>query len=67
MHLQNDGPGDTSRLDLETMCAELAASGLTFDDVLQTQILLAEAFVNILEYPTKVTDEPAIYVICSLS
>jgi len=58
--LMNEGPGDVSRLDLDTVCKELAAPGLDVSDVLQTQILLAEAVVKILEYPTKVTVEPAI-------
>lgn len=58
--LQHEGPGDISRIDLDTVCAKEAADGLDVSDVLQTQVLLAEAFVKIIEYPVKVTEEPAI-------
>lgn len=58
--LQHEGPGNVERLDLESVCAKEKADGLDVSDVLQTQVLLAEAFVRILEYPVKVTEEPAI-------
>lgn len=58
--LLHEGPGDVARIDLKTVCGQVAAEGLSFENVLATQILLAEAFVNILEYPVKVTVEPPV-------
>ncbi|KAK5956117.1 hypothetical protein OHC33_002690 [Knufia fluminis] len=58
--LTNDGPGRLDRIDLDTVCAQLVAPGLSLDDVLATEGIIPLALVNILLYPEKVTNEPAV-------
>jgi hypothetical protein len=58
--LQNDGPGQVSRLDLDTICEQIVAPGLSLDDVLATEGLIPLAALNLLLYPQKVLDEPPV-------
>lgn len=58
--LTNDGPGRIDRIDLNTVCAQLIAPGLSLTDVLATEGLIPLALVNILLYPGKVLNEPAV-------
>ncbi|KAK5079364.1 hypothetical protein LTR64_002213 [Lithohypha guttulata] len=58
--LQNDGPGRLDRIDLNTVCQQLIAPGLTLADVQATEGLIPLAAVNLLLYPRKVTNEPAV-------
>ena len=58
--MTHEGPADRSRVDLETVCGQVAADGLSVADVLATQALLGEAFVQILTYPDKVVEEPVV-------
>lgn len=58
--LTNDGPGRIDRLDLDTVCAQVVAPGLSLADVLATEGLIPLALINILLYPEKVTAEPAV-------
>lgn len=52
--LANGGPGETSRLDLTTVCAEFAAPGLNLADVLLTESTIPVAAVAIDLYQPKV-------------
>ena len=58
--LTNDGPGRVDRIDLDTVCAQVAAPGLSLADVLATEGLIPLALINILLYPEPVTNEPAV-------
>lgn len=58
--LTHDGPADINRLDLGTLCQEVAANGLSLTDVLATEGTIPIALINILEYSGKTTTEPAI-------
>lgn len=58
--LTNDGPGDINRIDLDTVCNQLVAPGLSSEDVLATEGLIPLAAINFLLYPDKVINEPAI-------
>ncbi|KAK5080523.1 hypothetical protein LTR70_008636 [Exophiala xenobiotica] len=58
--LTNDGPGDINRIDLDTVCNQLIAPGLSLEDVLATEGLIPLAVINLLLYRQKVTDEPAV-------
>jgi hypothetical protein len=58
--LQNDGPGQVSRLNLDIVCAQAVAPGLSLEDVLATEGLIPLAALNLLLYPQKVTEEPAV-------
>lgn len=58
--LINDGPGRVDRLDLTVVCNQLVAPGLTPADVAATEGLIPLALLNILIYPNKVLDEPAV-------
>lgn len=58
--LTHDGPGQVSRLDLTTICAQAVAPGLSLSDVLATEGLIPLALLNILLYPNKVINEPAV-------
>ena len=58
--LTNHGPGNTSRLDLHTVCSTYATPGLTLEDVLATESVFVVQGYNMLAYEPKVTDEPAI-------
>ncbi|KAJ9659347.1 hypothetical protein H2198_003223 [Neophaeococcomyces mojaviensis] len=58
--LENDGPGQVSRLDLDTVCNQVVAPGLSLEDILATEGLIPLAALNLLLYPQKTLDEPAI-------
>lgn len=58
--LTHDGPGDPSRIDLDTVCGQLLAPQLRLDDMLGTEGLLLVALVEILAYEPKVGREPSI-------
>ncbi|KAK7953078.1 hypothetical protein PG988_013772 [Apiospora saccharicola] len=54
------GPADPRRMDLKTICQNLAHPALDVKDVAKTEATIPIAAVNILEFPGGVTDEPAI-------
>ncbi|RAO73987.1 uncharacterized protein BHQ10_009999 [Talaromyces amestolkiae] len=58
--LTHDGPGDISRLDLDTVCSTYLAEGLLLDDLLGTEGLLLLALVNLLGYESWTAVEPPI-------
>ncbi|KAK8045909.1 hypothetical protein PG996_013973 [Apiospora saccharicola] len=58
--LVNGGPADPRRMDLKTICQNLAHPALDVKDVAKTEATIPIAAVNILEFPGGVTDEPAI-------
>ena len=59
--LTHDGPGQTSRIDLSTVCQEALAPGLDLQDVVDTEALTVLAVINILLYvPKMAVGEPAI-------
>lgn len=58
--LTHDGPGRPERLDLSVVCNQLVAPGLTPADVAATEGLIPLALINILLYPEKVLNEPAV-------
>ena len=58
--LTNPGPGRINRIDLDTVCNQLVAPGLSLDDVLATEGLTWLALVNMLLYRGKVLDELAV-------
>jgi len=58
--LKHDGPGDIKRIDLEAECRNIAAAGLSVEDVQDTVMLLVSAFVQIVMYPGKGFSEPEI-------
>jgi hypothetical protein len=58
--LKNGGPGQTSRLDLATVCNEVISPGLTLADVLTTEETVVIASLSVLLYPNKPLAEPAI-------
>lgn len=58
--LTHDGPGRIERLDLATVCSQFVAPGLSLADVLATEGLIPLALINLLLYPGKVQNEPAI-------
>ncbi|KAH8699194.1 hypothetical protein BGW36DRAFT_294275 [Talaromyces proteolyticus] len=55
--LTHDGPGQISRLDIQTLCKAAAAPGL---DSLLGESIIVNAVPNILAYHPKATKEPAI-------
>lgn len=66
--LTHDGPGQTSRIDLEKECLKAVPDGLGITDVLATEALIPTALVKLLSYIPKIKDEPAIKsMFCSLS
>ncbi|GME23111.1 Lipase B [Neofusicoccum parvum] len=56
--LINDGPGLTSRIDLDGLCQELVTEGLSLTDVVATEGTIAVAAAAILLYPNKLVEEP---------
>lgn len=58
--LTNGGPGDTSRLDLNTLCNMYLAEGLNVGDLLLTENSILVAALALNTYEPKVTTEPAI-------
>lgn len=58
--LTNGGPGQVSRLDLNTVCNEIISPGLNLEDVIITEESIVIAAVSIVLYPDKVTEEPPI-------
>jgi pimeloyl-ACP methyl ester carboxylesterase len=51
--LTHDGPGRTDRIDLNEVCAQFAAPGLSLTDALATEGLIPLAAANILLHPQK--------------
>ncbi|KAF2767947.1 alpha/beta-hydrolase [Teratosphaeria nubilosa] len=58
--LTHRGPGETSRLDLGSVCSTYLTSGLDLEDFLVTENTLLVAGISIGEYPVSVLQEPAI-------
>ncbi|QIX01624.1 hypothetical protein AMS68_007141 [Peltaster fructicola] len=58
--LANDGPGQTSRLNLGAVCNNYLTPGLDLADFFLTETWLATAGANILLYPFPVLEEPDI-------
>lgn len=58
--ITHDGPGDPSRIDINTVCGQVLAPQLQLDDMLGTEGLLLIALVEILTYEPKVGREPSI-------
>lgn len=58
--LTHPGPGDISRLDLESVCNQVAAPGLSLEDIIETEATIPIAAAAILTYPDRTTTEPAI-------
>lgn len=58
--LTHEGPGQLSRIDLDTECGRIVPDGLTYTDLLATEALIPEALVLILSYDDKTRDEPEI-------
>lgn len=58
--LTHDGPGDPSRIDIDTVCSQILAPQLQLDDMLGTEGLLLIALVEVLTYEPKVGREPSI-------
>jgi hypothetical protein len=56
--LNHDGPADLSRLDLQTVCANYAAPGLSLADVVATVGLTPMVGFVMLSSPVKQTAEP---------
>lgn len=56
--LVNDGPGQTSRIDLDGLCQQLATEGLSLTDVIATEGTIPVAGAAILAYPNKLFEEP---------
>ena len=58
--LTHDGPGQLSRIDLDTECGKIVPEGLTYTDLLATEALIPEALALIIGYDNKTREEPAI-------
>ena len=58
--LTHPGPGIPGRIDLATLCQEVATAGLSLEDVLATEGLIPLAAFNVELYMPKMFDEPAI-------
>jgi hypothetical protein len=58
--LTHDGPGEPSRVNLEEVCGQLLAPGLSLEDFLGTEASLIIIVVNTLIFAPKVTEEPPI-------
>ncbi|KKY18157.1 putative lipase b precursor [Phaeomoniella chlamydospora] len=58
--IMHDGPGETNRLDLTTLCEEFVPQGLGLDDVLGTEGVLITALINTLIYEPKSLHEPSL-------
>jgi hypothetical protein len=58
--LTHDGPGLTSRLDLGSVCSEIASPGLSLGDVLATEGNIPVAVAVVAAYVPKVITEPTI-------
>lgn len=58
--LTHDGPADLSRLDVPTLCQQIADHRLSLGDVIATEALIPIAAYQIGAYPNKITEEPAI-------
>ncbi|KAH7027072.1 hypothetical protein B0J12DRAFT_704719 [Macrophomina phaseolina] len=56
--LVNDGPGQTSRIDTDGLCQQLATDGLSLTDVVSTEGIIPVAGAAILAYPIKLHAEP---------
>lgn len=55
--LRNPGPGDASRLNLETICSRSIAEGLTQANKLLTDGAIVAAAINTVSYLSSYTDD----------
>ena len=58
--LTHPGPGQTSRIDLGSLCQQYLSTGLTVEDLLLTENSILVAGIAVLVYEPKVTAEPSI-------
>ena len=58
--LTHDGPGESSRIDLDSLCSQVVTEGLSLEDVVATEGLIPIAALNIVLYEPKTLTEPAI-------
>ncbi|EOA86551.1 hypothetical protein ACJQWK_08286 [Exserohilum turcicum] len=58
--LQNEGPGNLARINLNTVCSSYAAPGLDLDDVLATYGMIPIAGGLLLLDPSKTFSEPSL-------
>lgn len=58
--LTHDGPADLSRIDLGTVCQQIADPRLSLADVFATEALIPIAAFQVAAYPHKITEEPPI-------
>jgi hypothetical protein len=58
--LKNGGPGQIARIDKMATCVEATTPGLGVADVLGTESTIVDAVVNILLFPQRSVQEPAI-------
>ena len=58
--LTHDGPGDPSRLDLDSVCQQITTPGLSLAQIVNTESALVLAALFLLSYVSKQFDEPAL-------
>lgn len=58
--LTHNGPGNASRIDLNTECDKIVPDGMSLVDVLATEALIPDCLRHILEYQPKTINEPPI-------
>ena len=58
--LKNSGPGQVSRIDTASLCAQYLAPGLTIEDLLVTENAILVAGLSLVTYLPKMANEPAI-------
>jgi hypothetical protein len=58
--LKNGGPGQTSRIDLGTVCNEIISPGLDLANVITTEETIVVAALSVLLFADKQIAEPAI-------
>jgi hypothetical protein len=56
--LSHDGPGDLGRLDLDEVCSNYVAPGLTVGNAVDTAAQIVTAAIRLLAYQPRLTDEP---------
>ncbi|KAL5364823.1 hypothetical protein BJX96DRAFT_179301 [Aspergillus floccosus] len=58
--LTHDGPGQASRIDLDTVCGQFLPPGLTIDDFLGVEATNVAAVLNVLNFASWTFEEPPI-------
>ncbi|KAJ6591475.1 hypothetical protein DFH09DRAFT_176162 [Mycena vulgaris] len=58
--MTHDGPGDLSRVDLDRLCDQLVADGMTLDALIQTEAGVAKAGAAFIQYRPYLKEEPVI-------